>query len=199
MNRERRHCDYLLVTALADESAALERALLAVGATGPARQRDPGAITTHRWYLEHSLGRLEILAACLTSMGHDAARDNTRGLLECISPTYVGFLGIAGAADDSTEFGRVIVADRIWYYEPAKVGDSGTEYRGPIHTCGGLLVDRLRTTDLAPVSKLFPNPPDRFPPLVGTIASGEKVIAASAVRDELRRNSSPDPVLSLTT
>lgn len=185
MDPERRLCDYLLLTALEDEANALERALRAAGASGPVRLRHPGALTTHQWQLAHSLGRLQILTATLPAMGHDAARDNTRGLLQRISPTYVGFLGIAGAADDHTDFGRILVAERIWYYEPAKVRDGGTEHRGPIHKCGDLLVDRLRTTDLDTVSRLSVSSSKWLAPLVGTIASGEKVIASSTIRDEL--------------
>ena len=86
------------------------------------------------------------------------------------------------------EFGQILIADRIWYYEPGKVRDGGTEHRGPIHKGGDLLVDRLRTTDLKALSKLFPGPPEWRPPLVGTIASGEKVIASSHARDELRQS-----------
>ncbi len=98
-------CDYLLLTALDDEAKALESALIAIKAEGPSRVRVKGAPTMQKWTVSHRLGRLTVLTSSLLAMGHDSAREWTRLLLEATQPKFVGFIGIAGAATDDTEFG----------------------------------------------------------------------------------------------
>lgn len=179
-------CDYLLITALADENTALEEALVAAHASPTGRVRQPGAPTTKEWRLPHTLGTLVVLTTSLPAMGLESTRDATRQLLEQFAPSYIGFVGIAGAAtDEGTRPGRILLAESIWYYEPGKIVDGGTQHRGAIHRVGSLVLDRLRELDPAVTTKVG-LPSSALPPLVGTVGSGEKVIASSAFRDELR-------------
>ena len=113
--------DYLLLTALDDEASALEWAFKNVGAQGPSRHRSTGAPTHFRWTLKHPRGNLTVAAASLIDMGNDAAGDYTQQLLRTLAPTYLGFVGIAGAARDEIAPGSILLADRIWHYEPAKL------------------------------------------------------------------------------
>lgn len=181
--------DYLLLTALAEEDAALSEALHAVKARDPERARYPGAPSGLRWAVEHSFGTLRVLTAALYGMGEEKAREWTRLLLQCVEPQFVGLIGIAGAANPAAEFGQILLAERIWYYEPAKITPTGIEDRGAEHRTEGLLIDRLRHTDRGKLQQLFPETGPWGPPLVGVIASGEKVVAHDGVKDEiLKRN-----------
>lgn len=180
-------CDYLLLTALDDESRALAEALAQVGARGPQRHREREVPTFFVWSLGHRLGELTIATASLLDMGNEAAAEYVQRLLKTLDPTYLGLIGIAGAADDQTPPGRVIIADKVWHYEPAKVRPDRVDHRGPVHPSGRFLLDRLKHIDLVQAAQWFPNDGPWEVPVIGTIASGDKVIASKAVRDQLRK------------
>src|SRR5262249_5260675 len=130
-------------------------------------------------------GQLSILTASLLDMGLDESRDWTQRLLKHVVPSFVGFLGVAGAASESTSFAAILIANKIWYYNPAKVRDESRQYRGDQHTSGRVCLDRLKSLDLTLLGKTFPGSGPWQAPLVGTIASGEEVVASSERRDEL--------------
>lgn len=179
--------DYLLLTALAEEHDALVEALRAVNAQGPRRARFERAPTGSHWGLDHPLGTLRVLTVPILGMGEERAREWTRLLLESVAPKFVGLIGIAGAADATAEFGDILIAERIWYYESAKVRQDDTEFRGPEHRAEGLLIDRLRNPDLDKLHRLFPRAEPWRQPRVGVIASGEKVVASDTLKSELLR------------
>jgi len=185
MEHKKIRCDYLLLTALDDEAAALSSALSQVAPVPPLRVRVRNAPTMQQWFVQQSLGKIEVLTSSLVEMGNDAARDWTRRLLEVTDPSYVGFVGIAGAATNAIEFGDVLIAERIWFYEPAKITDTTEQFRGPIHVGGRLCLDRLKNLDLGVLTKIFPSTTPRRPAVVGTIACGEKVVASEVRRDAL--------------
>jgi nucleoside phosphorylase len=119
-------------------------------------------------------------------MGNEAAGDYTRKLLDVVRPTYIGFVGIAGAAADGVAPGTILLADRVWHYEPAKLRPDTVEFRGPTHISGRLLLDRLKHLDRSLLDQTFPSLRPWAQPVVGTIASGDKVVAEAEARDRLR-------------
>lgn len=179
-------CDYLLLTALDEEATALSWALQEVEADRPVRGRVSGAPTHFLWGLKHQRGRLTIATASLLDMGNEAAGEHTRQLLNALEPTYLGFVGIAGAANDDVSPGAILIADRVWHYEPAKLKPRKVEHRGVTHTSGRLLLDRLKYLDKDLLNRLFPSLMPWQSPIIGTIASGEKVVAEADARDKIR-------------
>lgn len=179
-------CDYLLITALDDEALALHDALRAVGGSGPEPTSTPTSPTSLHWRVQSEFGPLDILTSSLLEMGQDAAGEWTGALLDVFEPRFVGFLGIAGAASDDTPHSAVLLADRVWYHQRAKMMEDRVEYRGPIHVSGRYLLDRLKHVNLTRLAELFPDSPPWTRPLWGTIASGEEVVASRERRDRLR-------------
>jgi nucleoside phosphorylase len=177
-------CDYLVLTALDDELSSLEAALEMSGATKVRRVRHGEAVTAFEWHLSHALGTLVVDTASVHGMGNEASGEVTRGLLQSIRPKFIGFVGIAGAAYPM-DFGQVLVAERIWHYEPAKVSGTGTQRRGVTFEVDHLILDRLRYLDLSLLNSMFSEGAPWKPALLGTIASGEKVVANVELRDEL--------------
>lgn len=179
-------CDYLLLTALDDERDALVWALEKAGARNRQRTRAPNAPVFFVWTLDHDLGALSIATASLWDPGNEATSEYLQPLLSALQPSYVGLIGIAGAAQSDIKPGSILLANRVWHYEPAKVRAGSTEHRGQTHVAGRLLLDRVRHADLKRADALFPELAPWPEPMVGTFGSGEKVIAAANARDELR-------------
>lgn len=117
-------CDYLILTALDDERDALFRAFETVGAIGPNRERTPNAPTFFEWRVNHPRGELRVPTSSLLDMGNEGAREYTKQILNSVECSFLGFIGIAGAADDLTKPGSILLADHVWHYEFAKVKDT---------------------------------------------------------------------------
>lgn len=179
-------CDYLLLTTSDDETEALHALLRVVSSGGPERVRSRSAPTMFAWALPHRLGLLRVFTASLYGMGNEAVYDVISSIVRAAAARFVGLVGIAAAATDGVEPGTVMIADRVWHYEPSKVRDDGEEHRGIVHLAGRLLLDRLRHIDVDLLEAKFPQLGPWSVPRVGTFASGSKVIASRERRDELR-------------
>ena len=177
--------DCLFLTAVPDEKIALERALERIGARGREREQAPGVPTHFYWAVGRPDRSLTIVTASTLRMAIDAG-EYTRKLIDHLHPTYVGFVGIAGAATDNTELGSILLADSIWCYELAKVKEESTDHRGYRHISSGEILDRLINIKLAVMEQRFSELAPWAPPFMGTIASGYKVIANRELRNRLR-------------
>ena len=102
-------------------------------------------------------------------------------------------VGVAGGIRDEVKLGDVVVATQVLYCEQAKQHTDGINQRPQIYPVDPTLLDRAKNYNQSDWHGLIlaKNPVSReetIPAVIfGPIAAGEKVIADSAVLDQLRK------------
>ncbi len=129
----------------------------------------------------------EIAVAQLAAMGNpEAALTTTRVIADC-RPRAVLVVGIAGGVGEVT-VGDVVVGTAVFYYEPGKATPDGTKREPYMYPADAMLLRKAATTHTWAADVLRPRADGASAPpklCFGVIASGEKVIAAQAMRDEI--------------
>jgi nucleoside phosphorylase/O-acetyl-ADP-ribose deacetylase (regulator of RNase III) len=159
--------DVVVITALPIEQRAVLRAL-------------DGAST---------VGRYRVEARCLAGMGNTGAAAGAQQLIDTLRPSAVLLVGIAGGAPPSNH-GDVLVADTVVGYEPGRRDRVGLHTRPDVHRPAFALLAAAREVEPGEwVPFLDAKRPDDGRPRshVGTVLSGEKVIADAAALAELSR------------
>lgn len=64
---------------------------------------------------------------CVDKPGTHPVRTITEKLIKRFSPKYITLVGIAAGVRNETRLGDVVIADKVIYYEPAKMKSDGTE------------------------------------------------------------------------
>ena len=136
----------------------------------------------------------QIIVICLHCMGNVTSALATQKIITNFNPSYIILAGIAGGVPkDNRDLGDVIVGEQIVYYELGKQIEFKTQRRYEPHRPPKLLLDKAK--NLSPenwASFLKAQRPDditgKIIPKVhfGVVASGDKVIADSSLRDELQ-------------
>jgi nucleoside phosphorylase len=135
----------------------------------------------------------EIVVAQSPEMAQVEAAILTNDTIHDWDPAALLLVGVAGAASDGTKeddeaLGDLILGRDVYYYDRGKVTPDGTKPEPIIYRADATLWNNVIT--LPPMRSRIPVPrPDgkqtRPAILQGVIASGEKVIAEAAVRDEI--------------
>lgn len=134
-----------------------------------------------------------VVAVLLRSMGNLEAANATHDLIMAWSPRYIVVNGIVGGLrPDSQEYGDVLVAETVVYYELGKEREKGLEGRNRHFPCDPSLLDAARNMRVTAWRDSLPARPDQRPPEYdhprvhfGPVASGEKVIASSGAVSRL--------------
>lgn len=109
------------------------------------------------------------------------------------NPSALLMVGIAAAASNEQNLGDVIVSSDIYYYERSKETDSGTLLEPQTHKASASLCNRFnslstKTKETFAIGKERPDQSDTRPKVsIGVIASGEKIIAKEALRQDIQR------------
>lgn len=164
--------DVIVLTALPVEHRAVLRALGADGRVGG-----------HR-----------VVARCVGGMGNPGAAAGAQQLIDALRPSVVVLAGIAGGAPQAPglALGDVLVADTVVGYEPGRRDRVGLHPRPDVHRAAFALVAAAREVEPEEwVPFIGTERPDGLPRAprshVGTVLSGEKVIADAAALAELGR------------
>jgi nucleoside phosphorylase/O-acetyl-ADP-ribose deacetylase (regulator of RNase III) len=164
--------DVIVLTALPVEHRAVLRAL-------------DGATT---------VGRYRVVARCLAGMGNTGAAAGAQQLIDTFRPSAVLLVGIAGGAPQAPglTYGDVLVADTVVGYEPGRRDRVGLHSRPDVHRPAFALLAAAREVEAgewAPFigTKRPDSPAPRPRSHVGTVLSGEKVIADAGALAELSR------------
>lgn len=147
-----------------------------------------------RWYWRGQLdlgdGTIyELVVAQPADMGQVEAAALTKDVLRDWNPCAAILVGIAATADPGkVKLGDVVVGKSVWYYEHGKVTPQGTKLQPEMMQADAGFLQHLVGLDdwndsvgVARPDGLEINPKMHH----GVIASGEKVIADAAVRDEI--------------
>ncbi len=147
-----------------------------------------------RWYWRGQLAladgsAYEIVVAQPAEMGQVEATALTKDVLRDWMPSAALLVGIAATTDPAkVKLGDIVVGKSIWYYEHGKVTPEGIKPQPEmIQADAGLLQHFTGMADWdGQVGVARPDGTDATPKVhAGVIASGEKVIADAAVRDEI--------------
>jgi nucleoside phosphorylase/O-acetyl-ADP-ribose deacetylase (regulator of RNase III) len=166
-----RTADVVLLTALPVEHRAVLRALGDASRVGPYR----------------------VTARCLTGMGNTGAAAGTQQLIDTVRPVAVLLVGIAGGAPGVPHLtlGDVLVADTVVGYEPGRQDRNGLHRRPDVHRPDFSLLaaaQEVEPGEWAPfIHAERPGAPVAPRVHVGTVLSGEKVIADSRALSRLGR------------
>jgi HEAT repeat protein/nucleoside phosphorylase len=188
--------DIGIVTALKVERAAI----LARLEEYTTEHDDSDPTTYFRGYISvpNSDHRYSVVLVELIDMGNGEAAISTTRMIEHYHPDYIFLVGIAGGVSKEVALGDVVVANFVYYYEPAKLTPGGAENRPQQFFSNRLLYGRSRNAWLwnwpDNIKTLRPGmgkqksqlPTARY----GPIASGEKVIANQQDIDDLCRQCS---------
>lgn len=162
--------DVVVLTALPVEHRAVMRAL------------GPGG-----W-----VGRYRVAARCLAGMGNAGAAAGAQQVIDTLRPAAVLLVGIAGGAPwtPALALGDVLVADTVVGYEPGRRDPAGLHQRPDVHRPSFALLAAAREVEpdeWAPfIRTMRPTGAGASPRAhVGTVLSGEKVIADAAALAEL--------------
>lgn len=177
----RHRCDFLVITALADERDALLASLPAPRHLGPSSDNiynyfradlpvsfPDGATGTYALALTTSLGMGRVNAAIITGAA-----------IRYWRPRYVILVGIAaGAVANKVKLGDILVADQIVDYELQKLTEAGPEIRWQVHQADArlrLAASGFTTTEW--MEQICQARPGRGHPIVrvGPVATGDKV------------------------
>jgi nucleoside phosphorylase len=131
----------------------------------------------------------EVVVAQPISPGQVEATALTMDVLRYWNPDTALFVGIAASTDpENVKLGDVVVGNCVWYYEGGKVTPQGTKPQPQtVLPDAGLLKQFTGMRDWnGNVEVTRPDGTATTPSVhQGVIASGEKVIADTAVRDEI--------------
>ena len=173
--------DFVIITALEEERDAVLDKL-----PDPERHAPSGDI---RIYYTANLSTknetYRIAVVSLIGMGRLEAANATNDAIKRWKPKYIIMVGIAGGiASAQVKVGDVIISNQVADYELQKFTADGTEIRWSAYQVNQLIlsaVNNFRSAEWIPhISALRPVPgtPKRH---IGTIASGDKVIATNDV------------------
>lgn len=173
--------DYLVVTALNDEFAAMERAL-----EPHILDRDLGLGMKGRQLMatfprQHPKDAERLVLCQSDRMGNIASALTTAEALTRYSPRLAVLTGIAGGVRDSTAIGDLVIADRIFDYEAAKLAPFRWKHHGlKLETAFG---PRQRTMSWADRDRALsevvpPGGPGKPRLREAGYASGEKVVTS---------------------
>jgi len=129
--------------------------------------------------------RYEVVLVLLLGMGNEEAAISTVKVIKRWQPTAILLVGIAGGVPGKVALGDVVVADFIYYYEPAKQMQKTNQRRALHFPTDRLLYGRAMTCEASEWrNNIVLSRPDTsqedflFPKAhFGAIGSGEKVIA----------------------
>ena len=139
--------------------------------------------------------RYRVVTMLLRAMGNLEAANATHDLIKRWSPRYILVNGIAGGlCPDAQQYGDVLVAETVVYYELGKERDTGLENRNRHFPCDPSLLDSARNLRSTDWRDGLPARPDQCLPKhdhpavhFGPLASGEKVVASSDAVNRLLR------------
>jgi nucleoside phosphorylase len=181
--------DFGIITAVKTEREAVRRAFNLFPQRVKSRQYWRGQIELgdgafYEIVLAQSLSMAGINAALVTS---ETVQDWSPGALLLV--------GFAAAANDGTEndherLGDLIIGSHVYYYTSGKETDDGVDIEPYMHSASADLFG-IATTLPDWTSRIPVKRPDRTRErprvITGVIASGERVIAAQAVREQIRK------------
>lgn len=133
-------------------------------------------------------GSYDIVVAQASDMANIDAALLTSDALHHWQPNSALLVGIAGAASKEEQFGDIVVAKDVYYYEKEKLTAKGPMPEPQMFPADSLLLNNLTAMPRWKGFVGVPRPDGTTyePRLhIGVIASGEKVIADKAVRDEI--------------
>lgn len=181
------HVDFAILTALEVERRAV---CTAFGLRDTDRMKKEDGRFYWRGRLAVRDGEVyQLVVAQPIDMGNVDAALLAADVLRQWSPRAALFVGIAASTDpDKISLGDVVVAQSVWYYEHGKVTLAGNRPQPEmIQADSGLLKHLVGLADWE--GDVIVPRPDRTQakPKVskGVIASGEKVIADAAIRDQI--------------
>ncbi len=147
-----------------------------------------------RWYWRGQLSledgsALEVVVAQPADMGQVEAATLTKDVLHNWKPRTALLVGIAASTDpEKVQLGDVVVGKSVWYYEHGKVTPQGTKPQPEMMQADAGFLNHftgLNGWD-GEVGVERPDGSESKPKIhQGVIASGEKVIADEAVRNEI--------------
>lgn len=190
--------DYLLVTALEDEFSAVARAL-----DPYVTQKDPALGMLGRQMaaaIPHAApGTDESVILCQSDrMGNLASGLTTAEALTRWAPRLTILLGITGGISGKAAIGDLVIADRVFDYETAKVSWRGAASNGVKFTPSfgprqrlitALDSQRLLEKERPEGGPLESSGESRMPSAIhGGFASGEKVVASRRLTKKIARN-----------
>jgi predicted ATPase/nucleoside phosphorylase len=189
-----RPVDFVIVTALEEERDAVLAKL-------PGYRRLPPSEHDIRIYYEASLptafpdgntGIYRIIIMPLLGMGRLQAANATTDAIRRWQPRYILLVGIAGGvAARGVTLGDVLISDQIVDYELQKITPKGADIRWEIYRADPRLVGACRNFSIDNCNSLITTPrPKAGSPkrLIGSVASGDKVIAFSDVMAQYRES-----------
>lgn len=130
----------------------------------------------------------EVVVAQSPDAGNTDAAILTNDMLHHWHPGSALLVGIAASADAKVKLGDVVVGSDVYYYERGKETPEGTKSEPKIIPADATLWNRVTTVPDwdGNVAAQRPDGADDKPKLhYGVIASGEKVVANRAVRDQI--------------
>jgi nucleoside phosphorylase len=159
--------------------------------------KDANRITRH--HQNYWLGQIEqsgwserayeVVVAQLADMGNVAAALTTAQTIADWHPRAMFVVGIAAGVGE-VALGDVIIGSAVFYYERGKATPLGTKPEPYMYPADALLFRKAMTTGTWK-SKIHASRPDGTStrPMLryGVIASGEKVVADKAMRDEISK------------
>lgn len=174
-------CDFLIITALAEERDAL-LALLA-----RPRRQNPRADSIYSYYRAElpvtfpsgATGSYSLALTTSLGIGRVNAAVITTAAIRDWRPRYVLLVGIAaGAAANGMVLGDILLADQVVDYELQKITEDGPEIRWQVHQADARL--RLAANELTSITwrrRIRASRPDGEHPRihVGPVATGDKV------------------------
>lgn len=186
--------DFAVLTALKVERDAVLRRL---DGYAPLQEATEPLTFYHGYVSIPSSGeRYSVVVVLLLNMGNEDAAVATTRVIERWQPEHVLMVGIAGGVAGKVALGDVVVADTIYYYEPAKLTPKGTEGQPADFMTSRLLYGRAQAYEASewkgdvgvknPGTTAPELPEARF----GVIAAGEKVVADKKTLPRLLRANS---------
>ncbi|MFO0757811.1 MAG: hypothetical protein U0359_15050 [Byssovorax sp.] len=178
--------DFAVLTAVEVERRAV---CAAFNLTKEHRVRKSG-----RWYWRGRVplqegGFYEIVVAQPADMGQIEAAGLTKDVLRDWKPRAALLVGIAASADpEKIKLGDVVVGRAVWYYEHGRVTPAGMKPQPEMMPADAGLLQHLTGMDdwNGEVAAERPDGTAAKPKVyAGVIASGEKMIADAAARDEI--------------
>jgi nucleoside phosphorylase/CheY-like chemotaxis protein len=130
----------------------------------------------------------EIVVAQLPDMANVDAALLTSDTIHHWHPASMFMVGIAGAASEEEKLGDLILGSSVYYYERGKEKLDGNKPEPYMYPCDATLWSRVTTLPewTARISVKRPDSIGERPNICqGVIASGERVVADAAVRDEI--------------
>lgn len=143
---------------------------------------------------------MNIAITVTDGQGNDKARTATGNLIKEFDPMIVMLIGIAAGIKDRVSLGDIVVSSAVYFYEPAKLTQNGTQHRPRVEKPSKSIMRYFRTFSNRPLhsdwhgafhiaegklkSEDFPDPPKCLHPrpYIGMIASGEKIFADDSLK-----------------